>query len=139
MVLAAVMSTLNKLFDVVPELLIGVAIDVIVRGDDSFLSSLFGVTDRFDQLVVLAVLNVGAWILESASDYVAQVLWRGLAQAIQHTELIRHVGAVVLAAQEGTRAPSVAYRQGRQVLGGHTTLLHTNSSIWPFTHTVKVS
>lgn len=84
LVLAAVMSTVNKACDVVPELLIGVAIDVIVRGSDSFLSSLFGISDRFDQLAVLAALNVVAWILESLTDYLAQVLWRGLAQAIQH-------------------------------------------------------
>ena len=82
--MASVLSTVNKVCDVVPELLIGVAIDVIVRGEDSFLSSVFGVSDRFDQLVVLAVLNVGAWLLESLTDYLAHVLWRGLAQAIQH-------------------------------------------------------
>ena len=33
-VLAVVMSTLNKVADVVPELLIGAAVDVVVRGDD---------------------------------------------------------------------------------------------------------
>ncbi|MGE3620881.1 MAG: ABC transporter ATP-binding protein [Acidimicrobiia bacterium] len=84
MVWAAVLSTANKVCDVVPELLIGVAIDVIVRGEDSFLSSVFGVSDTFDQLLLLAVLNVGAWILESLTDYLSHVLWRGLAQAIQH-------------------------------------------------------
>jgi ATP-binding cassette subfamily B protein len=84
LVLAAVFSTIKKVCDVVPELLIGAAIDVIVRGDDSFVSSLLGIGDRFDQLLVLAALNVVAWVLESLSDYVAHVLWRGLAQAIQH-------------------------------------------------------
>jgi ATP-binding cassette subfamily B protein len=84
LVLASVLSTINKACDVVPELLIGVAIDVIVRGEDSFLASAFGVTDRFDQLVVLGALNVAAWLLESLTDYLAHVMWRGLAQAVQH-------------------------------------------------------
>jgi ATP-binding cassette subfamily B protein len=84
LVLASVLSTINKACDVVPELLIGVAIDVIVRGEDSFLSSAFGVSDRFDQLVVLGALNVMAWLLESLTDYLAHVMWRGLAQAVQH-------------------------------------------------------
>ncbi|HRE00933.1 MAG TPA: ABC transporter ATP-binding protein [Ilumatobacteraceae bacterium] len=84
LVLAGVMSTINKACDVVPELLIGVAIDVVVRGNTSFLSSLFGVSDRFDQLLLLAALNIGAWLLESLTDFLAHVLWRNLAQAVQH-------------------------------------------------------
>jgi len=84
LVLAAVFSTLNKVCDIVPELLIGIAIDVIVRGEDSFLSSIFDISDRFDQLVLLAALNAVAWVFESLTDYIAHVLWRGLAQAIQH-------------------------------------------------------
>ena len=105
LVLASALSTVNKVCDVVPELLIGVAIDVIVRGEDSFLSSVFGVSDRFDQLVVLAVLNVGAWLLESLTDYLAHVLWRGLAQAIQHDFRLaayRHVQQLEVAWFEDT-------------------------------------
>src|SRR5690606_33020236 len=79
LVLAAAMSTVNKVCDVVPELLIGVAIDVVVRGEASFVSSLFGISDHFDQLLLLAALNVLAWLLESLTDYLAHVLWRGLA------------------------------------------------------------
>ncbi len=82
--LAATMSTINKVCDVVPELLIGVAIDVVVRGDSSFLAALFGITDRFEQLLLLAGLNIVAWLLESLTDYVAHVLWRNLAQTVQH-------------------------------------------------------
>ena len=37
-----VLTALNKLFDVAPELLIGVAIDVVVRDSDSFVAQLFG-------------------------------------------------------------------------------------------------
>ena len=41
-----------------PELLIGAAVDVVVRGDDSIVARVFGVEDRFDQLLVLAAINV---------------------------------------------------------------------------------
>jgi ATP-binding cassette subfamily B protein len=105
MVAAAVLSTVNKVCDVVPELLIGVAIDVIVRADESFLSSAFGVEGRKDQLTLLAVLNVGAWILESLTDYGAHVLWRNLAQAIQHDFRLaayRHVQQLEVAWFEDT-------------------------------------
>ncbi|MCO5312445.1 MAG: ABC transporter ATP-binding protein/permease [Microthrixaceae bacterium] len=105
LVLAAFFSTFNKACDVAPELLIGVAIDVVVRGDTSMLSRVVGVTDRFDQLLVLAALNVAVWILESLSDYIAHLLWRGLAQSIQHDFRIgayRHVQQLEVAWFEDT-------------------------------------
>lgn len=50
MVWAAVWSTVNKFADVAPEILIGVAVDVIVRGEASFVAGLLGIEDRFAQL-----------------------------------------------------------------------------------------
>ncbi len=83
-VLAVVMSTLNKVADVVPELLIGAAVDVVVRGDDSLVGAVLGVESRYAQLGWLAAINVVVWIVESASQYAADVLWRGLAQGVEH-------------------------------------------------------
>lgn len=83
-VLAVAMSTLNKVADVVPELLIGAAVDVVVRGADSFVGDLLGVESRYAQLGWLAAINLVVWIIESASEYAADVLWRGLAQGIEH-------------------------------------------------------
>ncbi|GAA4802127.1 ABC transporter ATP-binding protein [Nocardioides caeni] len=83
-VLAVAMSTLNKVADVVPELLIGAAVDVVVRGSDSFIGDVLGVESRYAQLGWLAAINVVVWIIESASEYAAGVLWRGLAQGIEH-------------------------------------------------------
>lgn len=40
------LSVLNKVADVVPELLIGAAVDVAVRGDDSFVAMVLGVESR---------------------------------------------------------------------------------------------
>jgi ATP-binding cassette subfamily B protein len=93
-VVAVISTVLNKLFDIAPELLIGVAIDVVVRQDDSFVGRLFDVADRNDQLLILAGFTVLAWVLESTSDYVAARLWRGLSQDLQHDlrlDAYRHV------------------------------------------------
>lgn len=78
------MSTVNKVADVMPELLIGAAVDVVVRGDDSFVATMLGVESRYAQLAWLAVINVVVWIIESASQYVADVMWRSLAQGVEH-------------------------------------------------------
>lgn len=81
---AVVASTINKVADVAPELLIGAAVDVVVRGDASFVGELLGVESRYAQLGWIAVINVVVWIIESISDYIASVLWRGLAQGVEH-------------------------------------------------------
>ena len=81
--LASVCSVANKLFDVMPEILIGIAIDVVVRQEDSFLASL-GVADPVTQMAVLGVLTLAIWVLESVFEYSHLVLWRNLAQDLQH-------------------------------------------------------
>ena len=68
---AVVASTVNKVADVMPELLIGAAIDVVVRGGDSFVASVLEVESRFAQLGWLAAFNVVVWVVESLSEYVA--------------------------------------------------------------------
>lgn len=82
-VLGTVYSVLNKVFDVLPELLIGVAIDVVVNREDSFIAR-FGIVDPMDQLVALTVLTVAIWVLESLFEYLLALKWRGLAQDLQH-------------------------------------------------------
>ncbi|MDT0185432.1 ABC transporter ATP-binding protein [Microbacterium sp. ARD31] len=83
-VLAVTASTVNKVADIVPELLIGAAVDVVVRGDASFVGEVLGVESRYAQLGWLAAFNVVVWVVESVSEYVASVLWRGLAQGVEH-------------------------------------------------------
>ncbi len=100
-VLATTFSVLNKLCDVAPELLIGVAVDVVVQdGRRSLVGRVFGVDDRFDQLLILAGITVVVWVLESITDYIADVLWRTLAQQIEHDtrmEAYSHVQELELA------------------------------------------
>ena len=79
-----VYSILNKLFDLAPPVLIGIAIDIVVEGNESFLSS-FGIPDRRRQLVILAILTFIIWGLESLFDYLSAVTWRGISQDIEHS------------------------------------------------------
>jgi ATP-binding cassette, subfamily B, bacterial len=81
--LASLCSIMNKLFDLAPPLLIGAAVDVVVNRQDSFVARL-GVTDVAAQLWLLAGLTVIIWVLESAFEYAYGVLWRNLAQSLQH-------------------------------------------------------
>lgn len=80
---AVAASILNKLFDLAPPALIGVAIDVVVQREGSLLAGL-GVVDVRMQLVVLAIATVVVWALESVFEYAFGVLWRNLAQTVQH-------------------------------------------------------
>ena len=82
-VLATTFSLLNKFFDVLPELLIGVAVDVVVNQRDSFLARQ-GLADPTLQLWVLAALTIVVWAVESSFQYLHQLKWRGLAQDLQH-------------------------------------------------------
>jgi ATP-binding cassette subfamily B protein len=81
--LAALCSVLNKLFDLAPPVLIGLAVDVVVRQDNAWLA-LFGVTRVPAQLAVLAVLSFVIWSAESLFEYLYGLLWRNLAQTVQH-------------------------------------------------------
>ena len=93
-VMAVVWTTLNKIADVFPELLIGAAVDVVVRGSDSFLATTFGIESTFTQLLVLAAINLVVWVIESITDYLAATRWRRLAQSMQHdlrSDTYRHL------------------------------------------------
>jgi ATP-binding cassette, subfamily B, bacterial len=93
LIAATSFSVLNKLFDLAPPALIGAAVDVVVRKEASVLAS-FGVVDVMDQLLVLALLTAVVWALESAFEYAYAVLWRNLAQTMQHNLRIDAYGHV---------------------------------------------
>ena len=86
--LAALYSVLNKFFDILPEVLIGAAVDVVVKGEQSFLARKLlghlGISNTWEQLLVLGVLNIFIWAGESLFQYLYEVKWRQLAQDIQH-------------------------------------------------------
>ena len=80
---ATAWSFLNKAFDIAPPLLIGAAVDIVVRQDDSILAR-FGVESPRSQLVVLAAVTFVIWGAESVFEYLLGIEWRNLAQSIQH-------------------------------------------------------
>jgi ATP-binding cassette subfamily B protein len=82
-VLASLYSILNKVFDLAPPILIGAAVDVVVEQENSFLGGI-GVTDVTTQLWVLGAATIIIWALESVFQYAYSVMWRNLAQSLQH-------------------------------------------------------
>jgi len=82
--LGTLFSVLNKIFDVLPELLIGVAVDVVVNQKASFLATRLDIVDPTRQLYLLVALTVVVWVCESLFEYLYALRWRGLAQDLQH-------------------------------------------------------
>jgi ATP-binding cassette subfamily B protein len=100
--MASTFSVLNKAFDLAPPVLIGAAVDVVVQREDSFLAG-FGVPDTRSQLILLAGITFVIWALESLFEYLYSVVWRNLAQSIQHElriDTYRHVQDLELAYYE---------------------------------------
>ena len=81
--LASACSVINKVWDLAPPLLIGLAVDVVVLKEDSLLASL-GLVDPWHQLILLSILTFAIWGLESLFEYFYGILWRNLAQTVQH-------------------------------------------------------
>jgi ATP-binding cassette subfamily B protein len=137
--LAALYSLLNKFFDVLPEVLIGAAVDVVVRGDQSFLAREVlvhvGISSTWGQLLALGALNVAVWGLESLFEYLLEVKWRGLAQNIQHDlrqDTYAHVQKLELSFFENQRTGALMSvlnddinQMERFINGGATQIIQT--------------
>ena len=80
---ATICSIVNKIFDLAPPVLIGAAVDVVVKQEDSLIAQ-WGIKDIFGQLLALTFLSLIVWGLESIFQYAYERLWRNLAQNIQH-------------------------------------------------------
>ncbi len=92
--LATLCSASNKLCDIVPEILIGISIDVIVNQQHSIVARL-GIVDPFKQLYLIGGITALLWILESVFEYLYSILWQDVA----------------LAAQQGLRVETYAHLQ----------------------------
>ena len=82
-VVASIYSIINKLFDIMPEILIGFAVDLVVKRQDSFIASL-GFNSVESQISMLAFCTFLIWAFESLFQYLYSVAWRNLAQSIEH-------------------------------------------------------
>lgn len=78
---AVICSILNKIFDLAPPVLIGAAVDVVVKKEDSLIAQ-WGIKDAFGQLLILTFFSLIMWGLESIFEYAYQRLWRNLSQNI---------------------------------------------------------
>ena len=81
--LASACSVINKIWDLAPPLLIGLAVDVVVLKENSFLAGM-GVIDPWNQLILLSIVTFAVWGFESLFEFFYGVLWRNLAQTVQH-------------------------------------------------------
>jgi ATP-binding cassette, subfamily B, bacterial len=80
---AIICSILRTLLDLAPPYLIGIAVDVVVERETSSIAR-FGIQNPLNQLLVLSMLTIATWGLESLSQYAADKIWRNLAQTLQH-------------------------------------------------------
>ncbi|WP_448533116.1 ABC transporter ATP-binding protein [Parathermosynechococcus lividus] len=81
--LASLYSILNKIFDLAPPVLIGIAVDLVVQRQDSLFAR-WGLVSFEHQLLALALISFIIWSLESLFEYAYARAWRNLAQQIQH-------------------------------------------------------
>ena len=84
--LATFYSIINKLFDIAPEILLGIAVDVVVNVNNpgnNFLDFI-GFHGAQNQVIVLAVSTFGIWAFESIFQYLYMINWRNIAQSIEH-------------------------------------------------------
>ena len=91
--LASFYSIVNKLFDIAPEILIGIAVDLVVQKNDSIIAKL-GFESIQSQIIFLAVATFLIWAFESIFQYLYSITWRNLAQTVEHeirTDAYNHV------------------------------------------------
>ncbi|NET31977.1 MAG: ABC transporter ATP-binding protein [Cyanothece sp. SIO1E1] len=97
--LASLCSILNKIFDLAPPVLIGMAVDVVVQQENSLIAH-WGIKDIQGQFIVLSIISFIVWGLESLFQYAYTRRWRTLAQTIQHDlrlDAYRHLQELELA------------------------------------------
>ena len=76
-------SIINKILDLAPPVIIGLAVDIVVKEQNSWIAS-FGIKEVPNQLIFLAFASGIVWSGESLFEYLYSVLWRNLAQISQH-------------------------------------------------------
>ena len=74
---ASIYSTLNKIFDVAPEVLIGVAVDLVVKKNQSFVASL-GFESINSQVLFIGGMTFTIWVFESFWDFLSLGLFWSL-------------------------------------------------------------
>lgn len=97
---ASLCSVLNKLCDIVPEILIGISVDVVVNQHQSIVARMTGIVSPSDQVYLVAGLTALLWIGESIFEYLYLIAWRGIAHGVQHdmrSKVFAHVQSLDMA------------------------------------------
>ena len=90
---SSIYSIINKLFDIAPEILLGAAVDLVVRKENSFIANL-GFNSVESQITILGIITFLIWAFESIFQYLYSISWRNLAQSVEHnirTDAYNHV------------------------------------------------
>jgi len=82
-IVSSIYSILNKLFDIAPEILLGIAVDLVVNQNNSIISKL-GFESIQSQILILAITTFLIWAFESLFQYLYSISWRNLAQTVEH-------------------------------------------------------
>jgi len=80
---ASFCSIMNKIFDIAPEILIGIYVDLVVQREQSFIAKL-GFESIESQITLLAIATFLIWAFESIFEYLYSVEWKNIAQGIEH-------------------------------------------------------
>ena len=83
MLLASICSVLNKIFDIAPEILIGIYVDLVVQREQSFIAKL-GFESLEAQITLLAIATFLIWAFESIFEYLYSIQWKNIAQGIEN-------------------------------------------------------
>ena len=83
-IIAGTFSVLYKIFDIAPEILIGIAVDTVVKRQDSYLGRFVQSDNYLTLIICLGIITVIVWGLESFFEYLQKISWRQLAQKVQH-------------------------------------------------------
>ena len=81
-------SIMNRILDLAPPVIIGLAVDIVVKEEYSWFASL-GIKEVPSQLLSLAFISGIIWSSESLFQYLYAVCWRNLAQISQHNLRIK--------------------------------------------------
>ena len=82
-ILASFYSIMNKIFDIAPEILIGIYVDLVVQREQSFIAKL-GFESMESQISLLAVATILIWASESIFEYLYSVKWKQIAQGVEN-------------------------------------------------------
>tara|TARA_B100002052_G_scaffold115325_2_gene106119 strand:- start:3115 stop:4881 length:1767 start_codon:yes stop_codon:yes gene_type:complete len=80
---ASFCSIMNKIFDIAPEILIGIYVDLVVQREQSFIAKL-GFESIESQITLLAIATFVIWAFESIFEYLYSVEWKNIAQGVEH-------------------------------------------------------